>query len=234
MTPRERGEQVANGNHRQIGTDKEMMNDGQRQHAVGRDAFQEGGPFSIHIADTRGRVGDVHDHRRDGGGLLSEPLVHLLHCANVKIGGEDGGTSGSGDARVVAGVTANVEHVGGLSFFKKFCDKGLLRGLGLIVVGANLGIVAPDGCGRDGLGQAGNLLSEPPQGHALHDGIANGQVTGGYGGGLGGGCLAGLDSPFQRERQTNIEHQPRAPTLMERKRLADLQGGTTVKVGGKV
>ena len=47
MTPGQRGHQVADGSHREIGADKKMMNDGKGQNAVGPDPVQKGRPLGI-------------------------------------------------------------------------------------------------------------------------------------------------------------------------------------------
>ena len=177
---------------------------------------------------------DVHDHRGDGGRLFPQPPVHLLHRADIEIGGEDGGAAFGGDARVVARVAADVEDFGGPGLLDEFADQRFFRSLGRVVVGADLGVVAPDGIRRDRFGQRGDLLVQPPQRHFLGDGIPRRRARAGDDRRPRRGGLAGLDLLLEGERQADVEDQSRAPALEPRKCLAHLQRGTAVEVGKEI
>jgi len=219
----EDGQQVANGGHGEVGADQQMVEDGERQHAIRPRPIEEGRPLPIHAADAGAWIREVHDHRGNGGGFGPEPAVHLFDRADVEIGGEDGRAAVGGDPRVIARVASDVEDRRGLGLHQEFADEGFLGGFGGLVVGAGMDIVAPDGCGGNGGGQGGDLLVEPPVGHLLGDGVSRRRFR--------RGRLAGLDLFLQGERQADVEDPRRAPALVPGERLPDLQRRTAVEVG---
>src|SRR5690349_10611904 len=127
------------------------MNDAKHQDAVERTlgALKQAEAFGVLPADCRSGSGNVGNERKNRLVLRASFAPVSIGGLHIGVPGDDAGPGGGGDARIVAGVPANVEHAMRSRLRKRALDKrSLARVIFGAVVACGSGVVAPTGGAR--------------------------------------------------------------------------------------